>query len=82
MWSLVWLTRGLASPKGSYRLQGVPSAQAWYVGLPAYSAFALIVMLARTQASVLREKWAKRVVLRLAWGDMRPAPSHSDVHDN
>lgn len=82
VWSLVWLCRVLASISGAYRLQGVPAAQAWYVGLQACSAITLIIMLARTHASVLKEKWGRRLVLGLAWIDMRPSPSHSNVRDN
>ena len=79
-WSIVWLTRVLASINGSYHLQGIPTAQAWYLGLQTCAAIALIVMLVRTHTSALREKWAKRVVLRLALSGMQPAPSHGNVH--
>jgi lysylphosphatidylglycerol synthetase-like protein (DUF2156 family) len=82
VWSLVWLCRVLASLSGSFRLQVVPTAQAWYLGLQTCSAIALIVMLARTHASVLKERWGKRVVLGLASIDMRPAPSPSNVAPN
>ena len=77
VWSLVWLCRVLASISGSYRLQGVPTAQAWYLGLQACSAIALIVMLARAHASVHKERWGKRIALGLVWIDLRPARGRS-----
>ena len=82
VWSLVWLCRVLGSLSGSYRLQEVPSAQAFYLGLQACSAFALIVTLSRTHASVLKERWGKRVALGLASIDVRPALSRNCVRDS
>lgn len=79
VWSLVWLCRVLASLSGSFGLQGVPTVQAWYLGLQTCSAIALIIVLARTHASVLKERWVKRVVLGLASINTRLAPVPSDV---
>jgi len=81
-WSIVWLTRVLASINGSYQLHGSPAAQAWYLGLQACAAIALIVMLVRMHTSAVREKWGKRVVLRLALSGLQPAPSHGSAHQD
>ena len=66
LWSLLWLTRLLASLGGSRHLEGAPPALAMYIGLQVCAASAVLLIFVRTEALIFKERWARRFVLQVA----------------
>ena len=76
LWVLAWATRVFASLEGVRHLAAGSQEMGMYMGLQACSACALMVVLARSELRVLKERVVKRLMLRL--GGARPAVSESE----
>ncbi len=71
LWILVWATRVFASLNGIIHLSEEPGRLGAYIGLQALSGITLILILARGELKVFKERLIRHLVIRLA--DATPA---------
>jgi hypothetical protein len=76
LWGLVWATRLFASLNGSRHLSGNSSELFMYLGLQACSGLSLIVILARYERKVFKDKLMRRLLLHMTHVEIA-APSRS-----
>ena len=65
LWVLVWCTRVFASVNGIQHVDPQSADVGVYIGLQACSAFALLIILARSELRVLKERLRKALMLQL-----------------
>jgi hypothetical protein len=72
LWGLVWATRLFASLNGSRHLGGDPSELFMYLGLQACSGLSLILILARYERKVFKDRLMRRLLLHMTHVEVGP----------
>jgi hypothetical protein len=74
LWGLVWATRLFASLNGSRHLSGDHGELITYLGLQACSGLSLIVVLARYERQVFKDKLLRRLVVHMTGAEASASP--------